>query len=287
MNVPNSSTFQAAFGKARSSNVQKTNDKDREAHFKTSNPQIFPSLHPLSGFYRERTKRAPMPAFQAPRSLNVDPVKKIRMNDQSEIKIHAINQDSFRERSIGTSSRDEFKVPRLPSRLAKKSQRMAQEPIQTVDVEQLHASMMSFKEPAPISQDFLHELNSFQKKTTTTTTTTQTQKTKKEKKTQHVPQTESVWKVNNINTKRDIEEAPKTTNLQTIYERLQQDYLALQLQQQFQNLVGILQQNQQKELNNLRNIYHQNSLWSNTMNIPIAKNLDNMEDSSVKREIHC
>lgn len=108
------------------------------ACFKTSNPQIFPSLHPLSNFYREKTKPAPKPAPQAPQ-VDFEPVKKVKMNDYCQavvpratvidLPVKVQGQEKISNQKLDY----DFAVPKMPSRFNVKNKKQPE--IQTNAIE--------------------------------------------------------------------------------------------------------------------------------------------------------
>lgn len=94
---------------------------------KTSNLQIFPSLHPLSNFHRAKADIITPPLARAPKLALSDPVKKIKTNEKTEKIVQEITisspeplkEEEKTEKNLASSpkSDDEFKVPKLPSRL--------------------------------------------------------------------------------------------------------------------------------------------------------------------------
>jgi len=120
VNIPyaSSSFFQNQFQRNRSTALLEKSSCSKEAGLKTSNPAIFPSLHPFSSFYKERKNVHPNP-FITERAEVFEPVKKLKIsNDPQTVVVNTQNQELNKEKvKIERSDEEVFRVPKLPKRL--------------------------------------------------------------------------------------------------------------------------------------------------------------------------
>lgn len=101
----------------------------KENAFKTSNPQIFPSLNPMGALYKQRKVVRPNPVVQEEEEQQqcqtFEPVKKLRSNNGSEKLVPPTGYTiSPREENL---DQDGFRIPKLPRRLANKNKTHAKE----------------------------------------------------------------------------------------------------------------------------------------------------------------
>ena len=94
--------------------------------FKTSNPQIFPSLNPMGALYQQRKVVHPNPMAQD-HSSEPETTKKLKLNVGAEAKI---NKSSVCDAKAENLDKDGFRMPKLPARLA--NQTRSQASVETV-----------------------------------------------------------------------------------------------------------------------------------------------------------
>jgi len=90
----------------------------KESTFKTSNPQIFPSLNPLGALYKQRKVVHPNPLVHE-HSDALEPVKKVKLNSGVEERASTTFTQPQRE----NLDKDGFRTPKLPKRLTAQNKR--------------------------------------------------------------------------------------------------------------------------------------------------------------------
>lgn len=130
---------------------------------KTVNTQIFPSLHPLASVGCEKSQLGPRPAFPTPRVIDLEPMKKVKMNDNSEnIILRPCNSSTQIEKENPISKfLSEFDDVVFSKKSTSKRPKREKKP---VDMLKLYDELASgIQEPLVIPDNFLRELVSLQK----------------------------------------------------------------------------------------------------------------------------
>jgi len=245
MNYPCSSTFQSSFqrGVPRLAVVApKGFNKDP---FKTSNPQIFPSLHPLSPFYRARKDVHPNP-MTAGQTETFEPVKKQKLNHEvdetmipvEEVKVPEVAVRETRDQKVKDEvlDQDGFRIPKLPKRLC--GQNSESKKPKTTTTKTTTKTTTSFVVPDVILENLKsHSSDLLQNQLFKVETEAKTQSFQPVKKVKAVQQ-----EVDNSWQNQNIEQPSQSMDhlvLNVLYERLRQEYLALYLRQNAQALFGL------------------------------------------------
>lgn len=94
---------------------------NKETTFKTSNPQIFPSLNPLGALYKQRKVVHPNPLLHE-HSDAPEPVKKVKLNNGVEERAAILNS-GYTHQQTENVDKDGFRLPKLPKRLEAQSKK--------------------------------------------------------------------------------------------------------------------------------------------------------------------
>lgn len=135
MNFASTSSSQAGFTKIP---VTKGLNDSSDATLKTFNPQIFPSLHPLSGIYRQQKKNANLSSTG--RLELQEPIKKVKCEKGARAVVLKANNIEYgsNEKTIQIAFEKEvFRVPQLPKRLRNKNVQSQEQKWQTSVTERL------------------------------------------------------------------------------------------------------------------------------------------------------
>jgi len=251
--------------------------------FKTSNPNIFPSLNPMGSFYKQhKTVRSP-PIHQDV----VEPVKKQKLNNGLEEVIIKQNSElctmkkNEECRHIGSwVDKDGFSLPKLPKRL--NAQNKAKESLETSKAKSFEevkaVSLDSLVMPDCVMKDFKeirqNLMNMDQRKEQT-----KTRKTQKLSKTQKETQ-KSVLEARN---QEKLSQALNPAFLATFYEKLRLDYYVLFLKQNIQR-ISLMQENMRNQCYQFPSQNMGHKMTSNYIDHSIDERIP---EEGLKQEIEC
>jgi hypothetical protein len=104
--------------------ANKSAHNTKETTFKTSNPQIFPSLNPLGALYKQRKVVHPNPLVHE-HSDAPELVKKVKLTSGVQERVSVPNNGFTQQPQQPREDvdKDGFRMPKLPKRLANQSQR--------------------------------------------------------------------------------------------------------------------------------------------------------------------
>jgi len=218
--------------------THQTNNKSaafsaKDNAFKTSNPQIFPSLNPMGALYKQRKVSRPNPVVQEEEQCELaEPVKKLRCNTGSEKILpptgYTKAEPSRREEN---TDKDGFRIPKLPRRLLNKNKA---QPATTQETSK------------PLSEDAMRELKILQ-----TATMIQMHYQNMQNK-KHLEALDNGDNIEILDQGFD-----SSVLLNSLYDRLRLEYYAFQMRQLYQvyqnnddqGLVWSLSDNQSEKMN--------------------------------------
>jgi len=293
--------------------------RNQDPDFKTSNPHIFPSLHPLSNFYRERNTNQTTALIQKRPSFAYEPVtiKKIKQNDNSENVLQNKKEINISQNTIKEEAQDiikienketrdfcpiskhkDFKTPNKPSRLLKTEKKRINEEDLNV-IRSFQNEVCSKKDPLVIPDNIINEIKAFQKQKINLDSkgsmgNSEIFRPRQNLQINFLGNFEREKMVYSPKNQRSIFPIPNVNplNVQSIYNGLQMEYLSLQLKQLAPSLFEICQQNQEKLSENLKESTNRQKLGS----FDIAQDLsdesceevdEDVQEQHIKQEIQC